>query len=81
MMRWHDGGWFLGGTLMVLLVAAVVVIAVTLLMRPSERRQGTDSAGESWRAAERELEMRFARGEIDADTLVRGRMALRDRSG
>lgn len=81
MMRWYnDGGWFIGMTLMVLLVAAVVAIAVAVVVRPGERTRPSEPV-EPWRAAERELEMRFARGDIDSDTLARGRAALRDRSG
>lgn len=64
---------------LLLLVAAVVgVVALLDPGRRDERAMPTDRS-EQRSAAEDELELRYARGEIDAATLVQQRAVLRQR--
>jgi uncharacterized membrane protein len=81
MMDWGYGasGWMMVVALVVglLLIALTVALGFALYGGGSAGRDGTpDSAGRS-SAAERVLEMRFARGEIDADQLEQAKQALR----
>jgi hypothetical protein len=73
-----------------LLLAVAIALLFTVATRPGrtgattpQEPAGTTAGPTAGPAqvksdAERELEMRFARGEIDADALIRGRAALRD---
>ena len=79
-MMWGYGGgwpWVMAFTmiagLLLLALAVALLFAIVVRGRASSGPSGYDTATD----AERELEMRFARGEIDADALARGRAALR----
>lgn len=58
------GGWIVMGSLMVLFWAGVITVIVVLLRRPHSG-QGTPDMRPSHHKAERILNERFARGEID----------------
>lgn len=87
---WHGGGWFAVGLglLGVVALLAIVVFAFVSITGGSVAG-GTHAvpplAGPGYgppappSEAERILEERFARGEIDAEALARGREALRRR--
>ena len=80
---WMASVWLIGVVLVVL-----TVVAILRVLDPS-RRAGSDPLGaavghqapavEVRSAAESELELRYARGEIDAETLVVQRAVLRQR--
>ena len=84
MMDWGDMGpgsgamlfaWILG----LLLLVGLIVVVVTVLI-PGDRTRDTQPPHPNDRsAAESELELRYARGEIDAATLVEARSVLRRR--
>ena len=85
---WHGGGFFaLGLGLLGLLALAAVVVFVVMAASggtgpvPTGGPQVGAVPGPSGPVseAERILEERFARGEIDAEALARGREALRGR--
>jgi uncharacterized membrane protein len=94
MMDWADAGQggFMMLTMVVLTILLVVglVLAINALY-PSRGQgdrtppaqggppQGGPPQGEPPLAAEEELELRYARGEIDAETLARRRAVLRQR--
>lgn len=91
MMDWGYGsgwGWLMALVMIGGLLLFVVAIALLLTVATRTGRTGatTPQGAPGTTAgpapvksdAERELEMRFARGEIDADALIRGRAALRD---
>lgn len=72
------------------LIAGGAVVAVLLLTRDDRARQegspdgrtvpmDTPAVSPATSAAEAELELRYARGEIDEGALTRGRAALRER--
>lgn len=70
MMRYHDGGWGPGAWLAMAFVMVVfwgaVVTAIVLAVRGSQQQPaapGTPTSSD----AQRILDERFARGEIDAD--------------
>ena len=69
-------GALLGGLLLVAVICVVVVVAMWLLSLP---RSGPEAPaiGPTRSAAESELELRYARGEIDAAELVQARSVLR----
>jgi putative membrane protein len=79
MYGWH-GDWGVGGwsvmALMMLLFWAGVVTVVILLVRGSRSGHGVPY-GSAHDEAERILNERFARGEIDANELNERRTALR----
>jgi uncharacterized membrane protein len=87
MWNWGDmgmGGWqVLAWVVLLGLVAGAIAIAVVALARSSRSSERGASGALGTRAnppaspAETELEMRYARGEIDAEQLARGRAALR----
>jgi putative membrane protein len=79
-MHWYDGyGAGYGGMVMMVLTGLVllggVVALVVLAMRQSSDRRPQDDSG----SAQRILEARLARGEIDADEFERVRDLLRSR--
>jgi len=80
MMNWgySDLGWMMvvALVLVLLLIALTVALGFTLYGGSADRDGSPDTAGRS-SAAERVLEMRFARGEIDADELEQAKQALR----
>jgi putative membrane protein len=80
MMLWGygDAGWVMA----VAMIMAVLLIALTValgfaLYGGGSGRDRPQSTAEGNSAAERVLEMRFARGEIDAEQLAQGKQALR----
>ena len=81
MMNWgySDLGWMMvvALVLVLLLIALTVALGFTLYGGSADRDGSPDTSGRS-SAAERVLEMRFARGEIDADELEQAKQALRD---
>ncbi|HEV7196502.1 MAG TPA: hypothetical protein VGN19_11220 [Pedococcus sp.] len=84
MMDWADAGQ--AGPMVVMVVLTILLVGGLVLainaLYPS-RGQGDPgpSAGveRPRAAAEEELELRYARGEIDAETLARQRAVLRQR--
>ena len=84
MMDWVDGDWGLMMIVMavptILLVVALVV-GINALYPSSGQGDRTPPVQDAARrtAAEEELELRYARGEIDAETLARQRAVLRQR--
>ena len=83
-----DWGYMGPGGLMVILLPIMVIGLVVVLvlginaLYPSDQRSKprAQSQGEPPRTrAEEELELRYARGEIDEDTLARQRAVLRQR--
>jgi len=90
MMGWGWGGgagWMLLGLLLFVVLVVGAVVAVVLLAGGGGAREHavTGPQGQGWSGqpphseAERILEERFARGEIDAEALASGREALRRR--
>lgn len=81
MMTWGYGdvGWMLAVAMIVglLLIAVTVALGFALYGGSSAGREGSHHTGQGPTAAERVLEMRFARGEIDAQQLEQGKQALR----
>lgn len=80
MMGWYGGaGWggWLAMTLMMLAFWAVLVLGGLVLWRSLRHEDGRGTA--SGRDAERLLDERFARGEIDADEYRARRDLLRSR--
>jgi putative membrane protein len=80
MMDWGyaDAGWMMAVATVVgvLLIVVTIALALSLYGGSSSRREGPQDTG-GLSAAERVLEMRFARGEIDAEQLAQGKQALR----
>jgi uncharacterized membrane protein len=84
MMDWADAGQ--AGPMMLMVVLTILLVVGLVLainaLYPS-RGQGDprpSAQGEQSRAAaEDELELRYVRGEIDAETLARQRAVLRQR--
>ena len=82
---WYMGGWgmhdgvggWLGPLLMAVLLVAVVALAVWVVVRASRGRAARPESGSG--AAERILEERFARGEIDEEEYRSRRAALSSR--
>jgi len=93
MMGWGWGGgagWMLLGLLLFVVLVVGAVVAVVLLAGGGAREHAAtgpqwQGQGQGWSGqpphseAERILEERFARGEIDAEALASGREALRRR--
>lgn len=94
MMGWGWGGgagWMLLGLLLFVVLVVGAVVAVVLLAGGGAREHAATGppwpgqGGQGWSGqpphseAERILEERFARGEIDAEALASGREALRRR--
>jgi uncharacterized membrane protein len=81
MMDWGyaDAGWMMAVAMVVgvLLIAVTIALAFSLYGGSSARREGPQDTHAGLSAAERVLEMRFARGEIDAEQLAQGKQALR----
>ncbi|MEO7268072.1 MAG: hypothetical protein ABIW49_02570 [Knoellia sp.] len=84
MMDWEDM-WFGGGTMVfawilgLLLLVGLIALVVTVLI-PGDRMRATQPPHPDGRsAAESELELRYARGEIDTPTFVEARSVLRQR--
>ena len=75
-MMWGSDGW-LWGWLMMAAFWVVIVLLVVWAVRGS-RRDDLDRAGRS--RAERTLDERFARGEIDADESEARRKVLNHRA-
>jgi len=81
MMDWGyaDAGWMMAVAMVVgvLLIAVTIALAFSLYGGSSAGREGPQDTHAGLSAAERVLEMRFARGEIDAEQLAQGKQALR----
>jgi uncharacterized membrane protein len=81
MMDWGyaDAGWMMAVAMVVgvLLIAVTIALAFSLYGGSSAPREGPQDTRAGLSAAERVLEMRFARGEIDAEQLAQGKQALR----
>ena len=80
MMRYHDGGWGPGAWIAMAFVMVVfwgaVVTAIVFAVRASQHQPtapGTSTSND----AQRILDERFARGEIDVDEYQRRRDVLR----
>ncbi|MEO6957061.1 MAG: hypothetical protein ABI137_10015 [Antricoccus sp.] len=73
---WGIGGWIAMAVLMVLFWAGVITVIVVLLRRPHSN-QGTPEMAPSHHKAERILNERFARGEIDETEYIARHDALR----
>lgn len=85
MMDWADGET---GLMMIVIMAVLtillvvgLVVGINALYTPGGQGDRTPPAQDAARrtAAEEELELRYARGEIDAETLARQRAVLRQR--
>ena len=85
MMDWVDQGH--GGPMVVLLVVLTILLVIGLVLGinalypsrgPGDRPLAAPGAARHT-TAEEELELRYARGEIDAETLARARAVLRQR--
>jgi putative membrane protein len=80
MMRYHDGGWGPGAWIAMAFVMVVfwgaVVTAIVFAVR-GWHNQPTGSPGPTTSDAQRILDERFARGEIDADEYQHRRDLLR----
>ncbi len=80
MMRYHDGGWGPGAWIAMALVMVVfwgvVVTAIVFAVR-GWRHESATPAAPTGDSAQRILDERFARGEIDADEYQRRRDVLR----
>ena len=83
MMDWGyaDAGWMMAVATVVgvLLIVVTIALAFSLYGGSSARREGPQDTDAGLSAAERVLEMRFARGEIDADEYTVRRDLLRSR--
>jgi putative membrane protein len=80
MMRYHDGGWGPGAWIAIAFVMVVfwgAVVAAIVFAARSWHHQPTEPATRTSNDAQRILEERFARGEIDADEFQRRRDMLR----
>jgi uncharacterized membrane protein len=81
MMDWGyaDAGWMMAVAMVVgvLLIAVTIALAFSLYGGGNAHREGPQDSHAGLSAAERVLEMRFARGEIDAEQLAQGKQALR----
>jgi uncharacterized membrane protein len=85
MMHWGymgSGGLMMAAVWVVgLLLVAAFVVVVTVLLQPGHPvLASTPDRSAPLSAAETELDLRYARGEIDAATLVEQRAVLRQRS-
>ncbi|KRE42735.1 hypothetical protein [Knoellia sp. Soil729] len=87
MMDWGDMGrgygsmtlgWVLATLLLIGLVSLLVFVAVGALSK-GRSEPAPPAADPARSAAESELELRYARGEIDAAALVEARSVLRQR--
>ncbi len=80
MMRYHDGGWGPGAWIAMAFVMVVfwgvVVTAIVFAVRGGQH-QPTGPAATTTSDAQRILDERFARGEIDVDEYQRRRDVLR----
>jgi putative membrane protein len=73
-MVWFGGVWFFLALLMQLAVLVLVVLGIVWLVRRlSAGGPGTASGADPARSARDELEMRYARGEIDRPTYLQMR--------
>lgn len=76
-------GWLMMVLLPIMVIGLVVVLVlgINALYPGDKRSRGRTPADEQppRTRAEEELELRYARGEIDADTLARQRAVLRQR--
>ncbi|HET8879082.1 MAG TPA: SHOCT domain-containing protein [Arthrobacter sp.] len=83
MNGWYGHGWGLGGwiamALLMLIFWGGVVTVVVLLLRRTHPGEGFTGAGPAPHEAERILNERFARGEINEQELTAMRAALRRR--
>ena len=81
MMDWGyaDAGWMMAVAMVVgvLLIAVTIALAFSLYGGSAAVGRARRTATWALSAAERVLEMRFARGEIDAEQLAQGKQALR----
>lgn len=81
MYGWYGNDWGIGGwiamTLVMLLFWGGLITMVVLLVRRSRGSEGTSSLHPSHHDAERILNERFARGDIDEDEYTSRRTALR----
>ncbi len=81
MYGWYGGnwgviGWIVMASVMLLFLAGLVVLVV-LLLRPRSVAQGDPALRPAHHEAERVLNERFARGEIDEVEFTARRAALR----
>lgn len=81
-MRYHDGGWDSGAWIamafmMVVFWGAVVTAIVFAVRGWHHEPAGSGAGAPAARDAQRILDERFARGEIDADEYQRRRDVLR----
>ncbi len=81
MDRWHDGGWGWGGwvamAVMMLVFWSVIAAVVVTLVRTRRHDGRVEVTGSLHHDAERVLNERFARGEIDEEEFERRRDVLR----
>jgi putative membrane protein len=73
---WGIVGWIVMGLVMVLFWGTIITVAVMLLRRSAWHRE-LPSGGQAQPGAERILDERFARGEIDEPEYTARRTALR----
>ncbi len=76
---WSGGHWVVAAVMMVLFLAALVAL-VLVLVNGSGPRTGPSVEAAPHETAERILNERFARGEIDEEEFVRRRDTLRSGS-
>ncbi|TDW29762.1 SHOCT domain-containing protein [Cryobacterium psychrophilum] len=74
---WGMGGWIVMAVLMVLFWGGVITLVIVVLLRRPRSDQGTTALRPSHHDAERILNERFARGEIDETEYLARRTALR----
>lgn len=84
MMNWNDVGlgglaMALGWVAVALLLLGLIVLAGNLMVPRDRSAPSGPDLNERSPAAEAALELRYARGEIDAATLVEARSVLRQR--